>query len=921
MDSTSTRPTRRSVLAAAVLGVVASLAVASVASAQLPPGDWKLKYADEFDGASLDTMKWSTGYPWGNIHNHDAYMSPDQVRVGNGSLSLVAEKKRDPAAPYGVWADGAYHVLDYTSGAVNTQGKLNFTYGYVESRMKMGGTIGSWPAFWMLQDGWPPEIDIMEFPVMDHDQANNDLYRYYTNYHWGTTANHQSNGKWNWQGGDLSAAYHNYGLKWEANKLTYYLDGNVVHSVSGAGVGQAAGEYLILNNAVGGWAGTPTSWPGGGDSFDIDWVRVWQEGGNRVQTHWNVNGDGWLDTAANWTNGVPDLQGKWAWFDTKVAANITVDWFASKTVSDVVFDSNTNYTLGRAGDDGLMFVKYSNEANAWLTVDAGYTGRHTINARLELRDDTNFANFSAQPLTINGGLVGRGRFMTRASGGEIVLNGQSSLATSTVIDGSPVTVGGKLYAGAVNADATVSVTNGGTLKLANLDGGANLGNLPAQSGRLLLDNGTLRLTGRSNTTRGFTVGAGGATILADGGSDVLLHDAGGASTYIASNSGGTLTLGGAGDARLAKRLGGTGGLTKAGTGSWTVSSADNSYAGPTRVQGGTLTVAAGAKLGNGGAVDVSGGTLSLAKLGPARGNDQVVGALSVGANGRLDVGNSRVFSTGGNFADLQAAVNAGRVTQSGTVANRTVGVYNGGTTTVVGYAAHGDGDLDGAVTISDINRLVADGFRGAPKAATTWQTGDWDHDGATTISDVNLVVAEGLLNTGLYDTTGTAGGAGGAGGAGLVFAGVVGSGDGVPDLIIDVATGRATLDTDGQTLTAFQIQSRGANATITLAGDGDGLLLAGKTAPGQFFFTNSSRDEFAGSLGTLAAGVYDLGQLFDPSLTNLPLSNAAALGDLRFGFNGDASAAGNGNVTFVPEPSGLALAGVAAAMVLRRRRA
>ena len=204
-------------------------------------------------------MKWNTGYPWGNTHNHAAYMSPTQARVSGGTLSLVAEHKRDPAAPHGVYADGAYHVLDYTSGAVNTQGKLNFTGGYVEARMKMGGTIGSWPAFWMLQDGWPPEIDIMEFPVMDHDQANNDLYRYYANYHWGTVADHKSSGRWNWQGDDLSAGFHNYGLKWETNRLTYYLDGREVHSVSGAGVGEAAGEYLILNNAVGGWAGTPQS--------------------------------------------------------------------------------------------------------------------------------------------------------------------------------------------------------------------------------------------------------------------------------------------------------------------------------------------------------------------------------------------------------------------------------------------------------------------------------------------------------------------------------------------------------------------------------------------------------------------------------------------------------------------------------------
>jgi hypothetical protein len=135
-------------------------------------------------------------------------------------------------------------------------------------------------------------------------------------------------------------------------------------------------------------------------------------------------------------------------------------------------------------------------------------------------------------------------------------------------------------------------------------------------------------------------------------------------------------------------------------------------------------------------------------------------------------------------------------------------------------------------------------------------------------------------------------------------------GDAIPDLVIDLASGTATLTTDGAGgLSAFQIQSRGANATVAPAGDGDGCLLPGKPSLGNFVFNNSSRDEHAGSFGTLPVGDFALGQLFDVSLlpAGVPLTSAFVLSDLRFGYNGDGSAAGNGTVVFVPEPISLAV--------------
>jgi hypothetical protein len=146
-------------------------------------------------------------------------------------------------------------------------------------------------------------------------------------------------------------------------------------------------------------------------------------------------------------------------------------------------------------------------------------------------------------------------------------------------------------------------------------------------------------------------------------------------------------------------------------------------------------------------------------------------------------------------------------------------------------------------------------------------------------------------------------------------------GDGVPDVVIDVATGQATLDTDGAgTLAAFSIVSRGANNSIGDPGDGDGYLTAGLTVPGSGGFADSSRDELFRALGTLASGVYPLGQLYDPTLVPgaYPLSPAFILSDLRVAYDGDDSLVGNGTVRIIPEPASIAVL-TAASLLLRRR--
>ncbi|MBN1700044.1 MAG: family 16 glycosylhydrolase [Spirochaetales bacterium] len=231
-------------------------------------GDWRLVFQDEFDGNSLDTAKWSTDYPWGHTHNHRGYTDPANVIVENGLLRLKAENSRHPDAPEGIRRDDfGWLPLDFTTGCVTTSGKFHISSGYIEGRLKMPKTKGFWPAFWTLGDGWPPEIDIMEF-------LSSVSTRFYTNYHWGQPEYGSHFTEHN--GPDFSAAFHVYAVEWDSTHMRWFLDGSEVARFDSGYCSQAVNQYILLNLAIGGWEEDPdqsTSWPGW---YECDWVRVWQ---------------------------------------------------------------------------------------------------------------------------------------------------------------------------------------------------------------------------------------------------------------------------------------------------------------------------------------------------------------------------------------------------------------------------------------------------------------------------------------------------------------------------------------------------------------------------------------------------------------------------------------------------------------------
>jgi beta-glucanase (GH16 family) len=75
--------------------------------------------------------------------------------------------------------------------------------------------------------------------------------------------------------GNLSAGFHKYAVKWEPNKITFYLDGNEMYSVNAS---MNKRMYILLDLWYGSASGAADdSTPQGvGNSYEVKYVRAWQ---------------------------------------------------------------------------------------------------------------------------------------------------------------------------------------------------------------------------------------------------------------------------------------------------------------------------------------------------------------------------------------------------------------------------------------------------------------------------------------------------------------------------------------------------------------------------------------------------------------------------------------------------------------------
>jgi beta-glucanase (GH16 family) len=248
-----------------------SVATNAPALSILPSGDstdvqkilanYNMIWNDEFNGATMDTSKWSYRAN-GTVRGFATVDGARTVALdGNGNMVIRVTKE-----------GSTYYV-----GQVSTDGRFNALYGYYECRAKMNKYIGPHIAFWLQSPtmGNTPynnpavngaEVDIFEY----HRRTPEQIWQTIHINGYGTA--HQSQGVQIPVNG-IDTGYHTFGLLWTDSTYKFYIDGYKTWDTT-FGLSKRT-EYIILSTELTGFGGSPSqgSYP---DSVVSDYVRVYQ---------------------------------------------------------------------------------------------------------------------------------------------------------------------------------------------------------------------------------------------------------------------------------------------------------------------------------------------------------------------------------------------------------------------------------------------------------------------------------------------------------------------------------------------------------------------------------------------------------------------------------------------------------------------
>ncbi len=217
-----------------------------------------MTFSDEFTGTALNTAKWNDTI-W-----YEASNATKNYAVSNGSLKIWPQR------------DATGRFFNRT---IDTDSKYYQTYGFFEIEAKLPIGKGTWPAFWLFNhiDARRPEIDIMEAYAGGGPNSGWSDSNFHPTAYAPTVWIDASRlaGTKTILTGDLSAAFHKYAVKWEANKQTFYFDGREVYSLA---VTMPDRMYIMLDLWYGSASGQPdsTTPTGSGNSYEVNYVRAWR---------------------------------------------------------------------------------------------------------------------------------------------------------------------------------------------------------------------------------------------------------------------------------------------------------------------------------------------------------------------------------------------------------------------------------------------------------------------------------------------------------------------------------------------------------------------------------------------------------------------------------------------------------------------
>ncbi|WP_282039212.1 T9SS type A sorting domain-containing protein [Saccharicrinis aurantiacus] len=263
--------------------------------------DWEMVEAlsDDFnyetpsgsDKGEIFNSKWEDGYinSWPGFGN--TIWTPDNSKVTNGNLELKATVNPEKAG----------HNF---FSAIHARNQVVYPV-YVETRMKVMNAVMA-NAVWMLSTNSREEIDIVEAYGSSWSESTNSSKNWFAE-RMHLSHHTFSENKEDYQPTDAGSYYrlmphgslwrngfYTVGVYWrDPFHLEYYIDGNLVRTVSGAdiidphehldGNGLSSPESIIFSGAAQGWQVSNGVYPTAAELaveedniFKIDWIRTYK---------------------------------------------------------------------------------------------------------------------------------------------------------------------------------------------------------------------------------------------------------------------------------------------------------------------------------------------------------------------------------------------------------------------------------------------------------------------------------------------------------------------------------------------------------------------------------------------------------------------------------------------------------------------